>query len=116
MTNLTDRTDKYYVAKVSKRSNTVEFMNVSNISGAISFRTDMESGHLSDAGVANRIANFLNGIYKELGMEIYCYRVNSAETNVHAISNASDEYKAIVRAHYGQLPEEEEAPEEEPAE
>lgn len=117
MTNLTDRTDKYYVAKVSKRSNAVEFMNVSNISGAISFRPDMESGHFDESAKATRIAAHLNNLYAEIGLEIYCYRVASAETNTHTINNAPAEYRDIVRAYYGQLETpEEEVPTDEPAE
>lgn len=113
MANLTDRTDKYYVAKVSQRNRTVEFMNVSNISGAISYRSEMEGGSYEDASTANRVAAYLNNIYKELGLDIYCYRVSSAESNVHTIANAPDEYKAIVREYLGVEEDEEEEEEEE---
>ena len=113
MANYTSRTDKYFVAKVSMRNQSVEYVNVSNISGAISFRSEMESGSYDDPVTANKIAAHLNGIYEELGLEIYCYRVASAETNNHAIANAPQEYQDVVRRFFGEEPDTPEEEEEE---
>lgn len=101
MADYTERTEKYYVVKVSKRNNSIKYVSVNDYNGLLTERDDKDSSSFDDAQTANMLVGYLNNLYEKLGMDFYCYRVSNIENSTHIIRDLPDEYKAIVNEHFG---------------
>ena len=112
MANYQNINEKTYVAKVSLRTEAVEFLHINEFNGGTTMRPELEGVGYDDVQKANRIATHLNSIYETLGLGFYCYVVRTVENNTHVITNIPDEYKTIVNNFFGVTPEEETTEEE----
>lgn len=101
MTDLSNVTEKTYVAKVSKRNNSVEFISMNDFNGLFSTNQELGAGYFDTVKAANVVANSMNNMYLELGLNYNCYVVRSVENNRHIMTNVPEDYQAIIRSHFG---------------
>lgn len=100
MSNIVNRENKFFIGRISKRDKSVKYLNMSDISGHISYGDTMTGAFLGTVQKATKVAAWLTNSYAEVGIEIHCYPISSAETNTHFIANIPDDYKEIVVANF----------------
>lgn len=113
MADYTERTEKYYVVKVSKNNERIMYVNMSQYNGLLTEREVKEGMGFDDATDAQTLVGYLNKLYEQYGMDFHCYRVSNVENSTHIIRNLPEDYQAIVNKHFGVV--EEEAPTDETA-
>lgn len=114
MADYTERTEKYYVVKVSKNNERIMYVNMNQYNGLLTEREDKEGMGFDDATDAQTLVGYLNKLYEQYSMDFHCYRVSNVENSTHIIRNLPEEYQAIVNKHFGvveEAPTTDEAPE-----
>lgn len=105
MADYTERTEKYYVVKVSKNNERIRYVNMNRFNGLLTEREDKEGMSFDDATDAQTLVGYLNKLYERYGMDFHCYRVSNVENSTHVIRNLPEEYQAIVNEHFGVVEE-----------
>ncbi|MEZ2459296.1 hypothetical protein ACBR55_12015 [Salinicoccus roseus] len=105
MADYTERTEKYYVVKVSKNNARIMYVNMNQFNGLLTEREDKEGMGFDDAVDAQTLVGSLNNLYEKYSMNFHCYRVSNVENSTHVIRNLPEDYQAIVNAHFGVVEE-----------
>lgn len=108
---MNERTVKYYIGRINEENGEQSLMQFDRFSGIFRATQDMTSNNgYDDAGVVNRVANWLNRIDDEVGGKHFYYRLDSDNRTTRQIPEGAPE--EVLRW----FRDEEEETEEEPTE